>query len=93
MALQATEVVKLYYSTSSPTTVIREMAKRHPDQKKLSKMQVRRIIHRFERTGSIEDGRHSNSGRPKAVRSAENNAGIYSVIEKNTPEICTKNSR
>jgi len=79
------EIVKLYYLTGSPTTVIREMAKQHPEKKVLSKMKIKRLVDRFEKTGSVTDGRHSNPGRPKSVRSAENIASIQDVISE-TPQ-------
>lgn len=81
----AAEVVKLYYSTSSPVTVIREMAKRYPDQERLNKLQIRRIVTRFEQTGSVADKRHTNPGRPKSVRSEENIVQVRAAVEE-TPQ-------
>jgi len=78
------EIVKLYYSNGSPTTVIRETAKQHPEKKVLSKMKIKRLVDKFEKkTGSVTDGRHWNPGRPK--RSAENIASIEDVISE-TPQ-------
>ena len=49
-------------------------------------MQVRRIISRFEQTGSVEDG------RPKSARSSENIAKTSNAID-DTPEIGMETSR
>ena len=57
------EIVKLYFLTGYPTTVIREMAKQHPEKKVLSKMKIKRLVDIFKETGSVTDGRHSNPGR------------------------------
>ena len=42
------EVVKLYYSSCSPISVIREMQKRYPNHERLTRVQVHRIVKRFE---------------------------------------------
>ena len=69
---KAAEIVQLYFESRSPISVIRMMQKRYPGEDKLSKLQVCRLVKRFQLTGSVEDGRHSNPGRPKSGRSAEN---------------------
>ena len=73
--LMSTEIVKLYYSTKSPVTVLRELKKKYPAEN-IKKYHVYRAVKRFEETGSVTDGRHRNSGRPKSVRSAENIAEV-----------------
>ena len=50
---KCTEVVNLYYESYSPVTVIRSMQKRYPEDEKLGKMQVHRILKRFEQLGSV----------------------------------------
>jgi len=85
------EIVKLYYSTRSPTTVNREMTKQHPEKKVLSKMKIKRLVDIFEKkTGSVTDERNSDSGRPKFVRGAENIASMQDVISE-TPQRSVKN--
>ena len=51
--IMAAEVVELNYSSFSPITVIREMKGRHPEQKRLTKLQVNRIPKRFEQHGNL----------------------------------------
>lgn len=82
---KCTEVVKLYYESYSPITVIRSMKKRYPNEEKLNKMQVHRIVKRFEQTGSVGDTRHANTGRPKSARSAERIEQVRRVIDE-TPQ-------
>ena len=55
------------------------MQKRHPGEKRVTK-QVLRLVQRFERTGSVVDGRHTNNGRPKSVRSSESIEEVRQVI-------------
>ena len=74
------EIVKIYYETISPITVIKTMHKRYPDVGKLDKKQIDRIVKRFEVMGSIEDGRHNNLGRPKSVRNEATNEQVKAVI-------------
>ena len=62
--LMSTEIVKLYYSTKSPVTVLRELKKKYPAENIKNKYVYRAVKH-FEETGSVTDGRHRNSGRPK----------------------------
>ena len=69
---KAAEIVQLYFESRSPISVIRMMQKRYPGEDKLSKLQVCRVVKRFQLTGSVEDRRHSNPGRTKSGRSAEN---------------------
>lgn len=54
---KAAEVVKLYFETHSPVKVIRVMRKGHPSDTKLTKLQVHRLVRRFQQTGSEEDAR------------------------------------
>ena len=68
---QSKEVVKLYYESKSPVTVIRTMKRKYPELGELNKKQIKRIVQRFEATGSIEDRRHTNAGRPRSVRTDE----------------------
>ena len=56
------------------------MQKRHPGEKRVTKKQLLRLIQRFERTGSVVDGRHTNNGRPKSVRSSESIEEVRQVI-------------
>ena len=66
------EIIDLFYQTKSVVTIMREMNKRHPGLRKyFYRTQIHRIIKRFLLTGSIEDGRHENSGRPRSVREHE----------------------
>lgn len=58
------------------------MAKSLHELKRLSKMQIRRVVKRFVQTGSVKDGRRSNAGRPKSVGSAENIVEIRNAIEE-----------
>ena len=82
---KAVEVVQLYFESHSPTTTIRVMQKRYPGDEKLSRYQIHRIVNRFKQTGSVEDGRHANNGRPKTSRSAENVSEVRTIIEE-TPQ-------
>lgn len=61
------------------------MQKLYPDNEKLSKMQVHRIVKRFEQSGSVIDRRRSNAGRPKSVRTSESIEQLRTVIEE-TPQ-------
>ena len=82
---KAAEAVQLYFETSSPVTVIRTMHKQYPKDKKLSKQQILRLVKRFQQTGSVQDSRHYNTGRPRTSRSAENIADVEKIIEE-TPQ-------
>lgn len=78
---QCSEVVKLYYETKSPVTVIRMMRKKYPDMGDMYTKQIQRIVQRFAAKGSIEDGRHRNPGRPRSVRNYCNIKQIKTVID------------
>ncbi|XP_033728934.1 uncharacterized protein LOC117318041 [Pecten maximus] len=52
---------------------------------RMSIMQIKRIAKRFEHSGSVADGRHTNKGRPKCARSKENIESVRTVIEE-TPQ-------
>ena len=82
---KAAEVVKLYFETKSPVTVIRMMQKKYLEDERLTMLQVHRLVNRFQQTGSVEDSRHNNSGRPRSSRSSENVAEIQEVIQE-TPQ-------
>jgi hypothetical protein len=82
---EAAEKVKLYFETKSPVTVIRMMQKKYPDDNRLTKLQVHWLVNIFQQTGSVEDSRHNNSGRPRSSRSLENVAEIQQVIQE-TPQ-------
>ena len=85
--IRCAEVVKLYYKSQSPITVIREMQKIFPEEERLSRQQVHRTdIERFEQTGSVIDGRQKNSGRPRSARSSENVHDVKATIEE-TPQV------
>ena len=53
------------YWTKSPVTVLRELRKQYPVEN-IKKYHVYRAVKRFEETGSVTDGRHRNSSRPKS---------------------------
>lgn len=77
---KAAKVVQLYFKTHSPVTVIRVMRKRHPLDNKLTKLQVHRLVRRFQQTGSVEDTRLKNTGRPLTSRSDELVAVVKDLI-------------
>ena len=77
------EIVKIYYETKSPITVIRTTHKMYPDVGKLDTKQKQRIVKRFEVMGSIENGRHNNLGCPKSVRN-EATIGLVKEVIKET---------
>ena len=79
----STKIVQLYYSTKS-----RELKKKYPAEN-IKKYHVYRAVKRFEETGSVTDGRHRNSGRPKSVRSAENIAEVRQVTGE-TPQMSVR---
>ena len=75
---KAAEVVKLYHETKFPVTVNRKMKNKYPDDDRLTKVQVVKLVKivvklvkRFEHTGSDEDKRHKNSGRSRSSHSSE----------------------
>ena len=59
----SSEVVKLCYSTQS---------RKNNQNENYTKQHIYRIVKRFEEIGSVIEGRHRNTGRPKSVRSFEN---------------------
>ena len=61
------------------------MKKTHNDLENLNTKQVRRIVKRFEESGSVEDRRHDNLGRPRTARSNENETEVKTVIGE-TPQ-------
>ena len=83
--LMSTEIVKLYYSTKPPITVLGKLKKKNPAEK-IKKYHLYRAVKRFDETGSVTEGRHRNSDRPKSVRSAENIAEVRQVIGE-TPQM------
>ncbi len=58
------------FTVNHSKTVVKLMKKTHPDIEKLNTKQIQRIVKRFEESGSVEDRRHSNTGRPRSARSA-----------------------
>ena len=62
---KAAEVIKLYFETKSPVTVIHMIQKKYPEDDRLKKLQVHQLVHRFQQTRSVEDNQHSNSGNFK----------------------------
>ena len=82
---QAKDVSKLYFQTQSPVTVIRSMQKKYPNEKRITKQQILRMVKRFENCGTVADGRHSNTGRPRAVRKEETIDQVRQIIEE-TPQ-------
>ena len=79
---QKAEVVKLYYQTKSPAIVINEMMKKYPNCGKLERHHVKRIVKRFEKSGTVSDGMHFNTGRPKTGRSQEIIDKVQSIIDE-----------
>ena len=57
----------------------------YPNEKVISRMQVHRVVKKFEETGSVLDQRHNNQGRPRTARSSENVGEIKDVIT-DTPQ-------
>ena len=84
--IRCAKVVKLYYTSRSPITVIREMQTLYPEEERFTRQQVHRIVRRFEQTGSVIDGRQKNSGRPRSARSSENVHDVKETIEE-TPQV------
>lgn len=82
---KAAEAVQLYFETRSPVTVIRTMHKRYPNDENMSKLQVLRLVKRFQQTGSVQDGRHNNTGKARTSGSVENIADVQKIIEQ-TPQ-------
>ena len=82
---RSAEVVKLYYKTGSPITVIREIQKLYPHEEKLTRQQIHRIVKRFELTGSVIDARRHNAGRPRSARCSENIQQVEEFIDS-TPQ-------
>lgn len=79
---QKAEVVKLYYQFKSPAIVINEMMKQYPNCGKLEIHHVKRIVKWFENSGTVSDGRHFNTGRPKTGRSKEMIDKVQSIINE-----------
>jgi transposase len=82
---QCTEIVKLYFQTKSLKTVKLKIKRSHPDLEKLNDKTLQRIVKRFEESGSIEDRRHCNPGRPRSARSDANVEQVQTVINE-TPQ-------
>ncbi len=82
---QCCEIVKLYYQYKSLKTVVKLMKKTHPDIEKLNTKQIQRIVKRFEESGSVEDRRHSNTGRPRSARTTDNVEQLATAIAE-TPQ-------
>ena len=54
---KAAEIVKLIFKTKSQKTVIRMVKKKYPDDARLTKLQIHRLVITFQQTGSVEDSR------------------------------------
>lgn len=65
------------YKTQSPGTVMRTMKKEYRGLKQLNNQYILRFVRKFEKTGSMQDTRHSNKGRPKSVKNE-----VRKVIEQ-----------
>ena len=86
---QCAEIVKLNYKHNSPQTVIRMMQKRYPELRfKLNKMHIHRLVKKFEKTGSIEDGRRTNQ-RPKSARTPAVVTKVKDMIAE-TPQMSVR---
>ena len=57
----------------------------YPNKKVISRMQVNRIIKKFEERGSVLDQRHDNQGHSRTAQSSENVVEIKDVIS-DTPQ-------
>ena len=44
------------------------MKKKYPDDATLTKFQMHQLVITFQQTGSVENGRQKNSGRPRSRR-------------------------
>ena len=88
---QCAEIVKLYYKHNSPKTVILviSMRKSYPELRfKLNKMHIHRFVKKFEKIGSIEDGRRTN----QRLKSARTQTVITKVKDMfaETPQISVR---
>lgn len=54
---RAAEIVQLYFETHSSKAVIRIMRKSYPLGTKLTKLQVNRLVKKFQKTGLRENAR------------------------------------
>ena len=41
------------------------MQKLYPEDERLTKVQIHRLVKRFEQTGSVQDNRHNNKIKPQ----------------------------
>ncbi len=78
-------IIKLYYESKSVICVTRGMKKLYPGDRKVTRLQVTRVVKQFEEHGSVLDRRSSNQGRPRSSRSDENVAEVMQVIGE-TPQ-------
>ena len=60
--LRSTEIVKLYFSTNSPVTVLRKLKKKYPAEN-MKKYHVYRAVKRFKKTDSVIYDQHRNPGQ------------------------------
>ena len=54
---------KLYFETKSPTNVTRIMKTKDPDDARLTKLEMHRLVIRFQWTKSFNNSRQKNSGQ------------------------------
>ena len=54
---KAAEIVKLIFKTISPRTVMCMVTKKYPDDARLTKLQMHRLVITFQQNGSVEDSR------------------------------------
>ena len=87
--IQCTEIVKLYFQTKSLKAVKLKMKKSHPHLGNLNERTIQRIVKRFEESGSVEDRRHCNPGRPRSARSDANVEQVKAVINE-TPQMSVR---
>jgi hypothetical protein len=85
------DIIKLYYEHHSIISVTRRMRKMFPADRGVTRLQVSRVVKRFEQHGSVLDQRHSNQGRPRTSRSDENVAEETGDT-RNSTKVCKKNS-
>ena len=88
----AAEMVKLYFETKSPITATLIKKKKYPDDATLTKFQMHPFVIRFQQTGSVEDSRQENTGRPRSRRmdvKSQNGSQTEHVLQILLVELCT----
>ena len=56
----------MYFETKSPTNVTCIMKKKDPDNARLTKLLMHRLVIKFQQTKSFKDSCQKNSGRPRS---------------------------